>query len=302
MVFLGTTFFSGELSLYPPATKQDSITSIGLSDGTYNQLYVSKNTDNTANNWEDDWNMDTVMNATYDENLDAGNSGFSLRNTDTIVIRRRELTSSEWVTIYTKEINKIEDFDINILYRYARGGDTKYVFRISSTLNGIENSYVEQEIISRFEGLCIADNVSIYGTPFDLNGCDTSLNLRNETSFGYSKYATVVSNSDVCCEQGSITGSFIKMDNDNCTLNEPESLKYRNNLKERLASKKPFILKMPDGRIWLAKCIGNPTDSMNAVPELRQITFEWIEIGDVNDVETLYYCGLTDVMARWWVN
>lgn len=299
MIFLGTTFFSGKHTLYPAATKIEPINSVGLSTGTYNQLYVSKDVNKSVLNWEDDWDYDTVMNATYDKNLDAGNSGFSLRNTDTVVIKRRELQDNKWVTIYTKDIHTIDDFDINILDRYARS-ETDYIWRISSTCNGIENSYVEKQILSYFEGLYIADKDSIYGTRYDVDGCDTTTNQKSEIIETYNKYPTIVSNSDVGYEKGSVQGTFIKMDDIEYEIDLQSGRNYRQTIKQRLVSKKPFILKVPDGRVWMARCVGAPQDIMNGHPDLRQITFEWVEIGDVNDMEALYYNNLSDVESRWW--
>lgn len=299
MIFLGTTFFSGKNSLYPPPSQEESIVSVSLADGTYNQLLVSKNTEQTANNWEDDWDFDTVMKADFNENLDAGNAGFSLRNTDTVVIRRRELTKKEWTVIYIKEIKTIEDFDINILDKYARGGETQYVYRISSTIKGIENSYVERQIISDFEGMYIADKNNIYGTPYDLDGCDTTQVIKSEIIETFNRYPTVVSNSNINYEKGSVTGSFIKMSCNEYKVDTQAGRQYRETFKERLASKKPFILKMPDGRIWLSRCV-NASDTVNEHPDLRQITFEWVEVGNHEDMKTMYYSDLSDVPARWW--
>lgn len=300
MVFLGTTFLSGGNTLYPPAAEICKITSAALTDGTYNQLFISKNTEKTVNNWNDDWDFDTVMCADYNENLDAGNSGFSLRNTDTVVIRRRELSKDKWVTIYTKTINTIEDFDINILDRYARGGETKYMYRISSTINGIENSFVEKQLVSYFEGMYIADKDSIYGTYYDLDGCDTTQNIKSGIIETYNRYPIVVSNSDANYEKGAVTGSFIRISADGCTVDTQGGIQYRQTFKDRLASKKPFILKMPDGRIWMARCVGTPSDSMNGHRDLRQISFEWVEVGSPDDMKAMYYSGLSDVPARWW--
>lgn len=299
MIFLGITFLSGKNSLYPPPNKVEIISSVSISNGSHNQLFISKNPNKTVNNWDDDWDYDTVMDAEYNENLDAGNSGFSLRNTDNVIIRRRELLDDNWVTIYVKEINTSEDFDINFLDRYARLGDTEYVYRISSTLNGIENSYVEQNVVSSSDGMYLSDKDSTYGTMYNLDGCDTTQNFKSNIIETYNRYPTVVSNSIANYEKGSASGLFLVMD-ENCELNRQNTLKYRNLFKERLASRKSFILKVPDGRIWMAKCIGSPTDTMDGHKDLRMVTFEWVEIGSVNDMEALYYNGLSDVSARWW--
>ena len=44
----------------------------------------------------------------------------------------------------------------------------------------------------------------------------------------------------------------------------------------------------------------NPTDSANQVYNNRDISWSWVEIGDVNSEEDLYYLGMSDVSAEWW--
>ena len=88
---------------------------IYINNGTFDQLFVSKNPDLKAENRFDDWDYDTILNADFDDGtLEAGNSGFSLRNTDYVVIKCRQVGDLEWRTIYTKKINVEEDFKINI--------------------------------------------------------------------------------------------------------------------------------------------------------------------------------------------
>ena len=299
MTFLGITFFSGKHSIDPTPSVPETITSIKISDGTYNHLFVSKNTNLTTNNWDDEWDFNTVMNASFDEFFDAGNSGFSLRNTDTVVIRRRERLKNYWVTLFTIPINKTEDFAINVLDRYARS-ETDCIYRISSTLHGIENSFVEKEIYSVFDGMYLVDKNSSYGSIYNIEDCDTTQNIKSEVIETYSKYPTVCSNSDLNYESGTTTALFIKMD-ETCTkplLNE--SREYRNEFKQRIASKKPMILKLPDGRLWMVKIVGNPGENTMGHQDLRQISFEWVEIGNPDDMKSLYYNDLSDVDARWW--
>ena len=114
MIFLGNTFFSGENSLYHPAVNIAEITAIQLFDGTYNHLILSSDSSMTVKNITDEWDYNTKINADFDGKFDAGNTGFSLRNTDHVVIKRRESGSTQWMAIYVKEINQISDFDISI--------------------------------------------------------------------------------------------------------------------------------------------------------------------------------------------
>lgn len=301
MIFLGTEFCGGRYSLLPPAAPISHITAIQLFDGTYNQLFLSTDTTMTVNNLDDNcWTYDTKMNASFDSTPDAGNSGFSLNNTDHVVIRRREAGSPEWTTIYVREINQLSDFDIRIKDTYARAG-VEYEYSISSFINGIENSYVVNNVYSDFEGFYITDRDCIYGTIYDVDGCDTSRNIINQTlNLLNSKYMSVVSHSALNCDSGSITGTFLKLDAQSCSPAPSESLKYRNDFKNRLANRKPLILKVDDGRIWMIRVTGSPSDVRDSHQDKRQITFEWTEIGDVNDMKTLYNAGFSDVDSRWW--
>ena len=59
------------------------------------------------------------MNANFDKDLTAGNSGFSVKTTDEVVIRRRELGTTKWTVIYVKQINAVEDFNIHFIDKYT---------------------------------------------------------------------------------------------------------------------------------------------------------------------------------------
>lgn len=300
MLFLGTTFCSGRNSLLPPATPSSIITAIQIFDGTYNQLFLSSDPNLTVNNFDDEWNYDTKMNADFDEDLTAGNSGFSVKTTDEVVIRRRELGTVKWTVIYVKPINAVEDFNIHFIDKYARAG-VEYEYCVSSFINGIENSYVIQNVYSDFDGYYITDKDCLYGTIYDVDGCDASRNMTAQTlELLNSKYMSVVSKSSLNCDSGSITGTFLKIDCGDNSVDRNGGLKYRNDVKDRLANHKPLILKIHDGRIWMINVTGSPTDTQGGHYDIRQISFEWIEIGDINDMRTLYNYGFSDVDSRWW--
>lgn len=300
MVFLGTTFCSGRYSLLPPAIPSGIITAVQISDGVYNHLFLSSNPNLTVNNFDDEWDYDTKMNANFDKDLEAGNSGFSVKTTDSVVLRRRKLGATKWTVIYVKEINSASDFDIHFIDKYA-SARTDYEYSVSSFINGIENSYTIQNVYSDFDGYYITDKDCLYGTIYDLDGCDTSRNITQQTlELLNSKYMSVVSNSSLNCESGSISGTFVKIDCTNDDIDSAASLQYRNDFKDRLANHKPLILKVHDGRIWMIRVTGNPTDSQEGHYDIRKINFDWVEIGDVNDMKTLYNYGFSDVDSRWW--
>lgn len=303
MLFLGTTFFSGAHTMEPPATNISPITEISLTNGTFDHLYVGKNVNEEVVVTNNEWTEDTLLSAPFDENLDAGNSGFSLRNTDTVIIKRREKGTVDWITIFVKPIKYIEDFKFIFFDRYAKG-NTDYEYILCSTCNGIENSYVIKEVYSQFHGFFVVDSNNSYGTFFNVDGGDTQRNAAGEVvPLLNNKYAKVVRNNSSSYDTGTASGVFIKTNRigeDSCSMDLPGSNKFRSDIMDFLMNGRPKILKWDDGRIWLISVTGSPTDSRVEHELVREISFQFAEIGDCNDPRTLYLNGLSTVESKWW--
>ena len=303
MLFLGTTFFSGAHTMEPPATNISPITEISLTNGTFDHLYVGKNVNEEVVVTNNEWTEDTLLSAPFDENLDAGNSGFSLRNTDTVIIKRREKGTVDWITIFVKPIKYIEDFKFIFFDRYAKG-NTDYEYILCSTCNGIENSYVIKEVYSQFHGFFVVDSNNSYGTFFNVDGGDTQRNAAGEVvPLLNNKYAKVVRNNSTSYDTGTASGVFIKTNRigeDSCSMDLPGSNKFRSDIMDFLMNGRPKILKWDDGRIWLISITGSPTDSRVDHELVREISFQFAEIGDCNDPRTLYLNGLSTVESKWW--
>lgn len=299
MIFLGTAFCSDGNSLFPPTSSNKALVSLQIYDGTYNQIYLSTDPSFTVDNLGDAWSEHTKINATFDETLDPNSLGFSLQNTDHLVIRRREMGKMDWTIIHVKKVETIEDFNIHIIDTYARSG-IEYEYSVSSYVNGIENSYVVNNVYSEFDGYYITDKDCLYGTVYNVDGCDTTQNTsRQVIELLNSKYMNVVSNSSINCSSGTVTGAFFKIYDDGLP-NTEEGLQYRMAVTERLINKKPLILKIGDGRIWMIKASGTVSDTMDGHRAVRNLSFDWVEIGDVNDMKTLYMNGFSDIDSRWW--
>ena len=300
MLFLGTTFFSGSHTLDPPAVHVSPITEIKLTNGTFDHLYVSKNAEEPIESTHNEWNGDTLLSAPFDDSLDAGNSGFSLRNTDIMVVKCREKGSMDWMTIHTKTINTIDDFKMLYFYRYARG-DTDYEFMLASTCNGIENSYVTKEVHSGFNGFFLVNQDNAVGTIYNLDGCDTTRTVSGEAvNLLNSQYANVISNGAFNYDTGTVTGVFLKSDTRDCIVDLAGGVQLRKDFIDFLTDKKPKILKWDDGRIWMIQIVGTPTDTEEGHKDLRKITFQFTQTGDVNDPQSLYINGLSPVGVEWW--
>lgn len=299
-MFLGTTFFSGKHTLLSPTTNITNFEKTTLLNGIYAHLFLSEKPNLSIENVNDDWGYDTKLNAKFDSNLEAGNIDFSTKNTDTLVIKTREVGSLEWKTIYTVPITKDSDFNFTINYPYSRNMSSNE-YMLINTMNGIEHSYVIAECSTNFDGFYIVDKDNIYGTMYNIEPTDTTQNINNSIlELLNSVYPTVVNNSDVNYTTGVTSGCFLKLNLETQEVDVSNGVSYRKDIMDWLCNKKAKILKLEDGRIYLIKIHGKPTDTDAGHRDLRKITFEWVEIGDVNSCRDLYMNNLSDVDVKWW--
>lgn len=299
-MFLGLDFFSGKYSMLPQPIVTQEMDKISLNSGTYDHLYISINSTDTVSNINDEWNENTRVNAPYDENLEGGNTAFSLKNTDTVVIKRREKGKTDWVTIFTIPVEKLSDFNFLKEYNYAKS-DTEYNFMIISTINGIENSYELLSSTSKFIGICIADKDHFYQTAYNLDSTDITQNTTNSVlTLLNSKYPAVINNADTNYSSGNITALFLQFD-ENC---EPfigrKQMDYLLEIMNWLTNRKPKILKFDNGVVKLVKITGTPSIVDGGHPDIKRISFDFTEVGDSDSEKDLYWSALSDVEPNRW--
>ena len=290
-MFFGIDFFSGIYAMQTPATDTGTFTNAILNDGTYDQLYLSTDYTKIVDNINDDWTYTTKLNATYENNLDGGNSGFSLKNTDTIVIKTRETGTLEWITIFVIPIKDITDFNFVKEYYYAKAR-TNEEFMCMSVLSGNINSYENITIYSDFEGICITDKDTFVHTVVDITYPQITRQQDNTTlKINDSQYPVVVSNSDANYDTGTITAAFLKFTN--CMVDSGTQGIFRKTIIDWLCNKKPKILKLDIGRNWLIRITGTPSETEEGHPDLWTISFDFVEIGSCVSEKDLYKNNLS---------
>lgn len=74
MIFCGSLLSADIMSVSCTPTDIDNITRIELSNGLYDDLRVTKNTEeDISSQVNQDWNRDTIFHAKFDDNTSAGN-------------------------------------------------------------------------------------------------------------------------------------------------------------------------------------------------------------------------------------
>lgn len=307
MFICGSNFVGGALACDITPTNIENINYIELKNGIYDDLYISKDADfELTNRCPEEWDFDTVLWAKFNGSNNAGNVDWNLETTSHLVLKSRNEGEFKWKTITVKEIKEIDDFKINYPDYFIASGQT-IEYAVVNVLYGSEGSYNTTKITPKFDKMFLIEDGVVWGTDITDGYCDTTRNIPStNVELLNSKYPIFVRNGKANYDTGNCKGSYVPFANEEgCELAYSEEydymrVQYQKEFMDFISDGIPKILKLPDGRMWIVQVTPNPTDTANTVYNNRDISFSWVEIGDVNSEEDLYYLGLSNVSPEWW--
>lgn len=287
----------------------DFVSNIKIENATYDELEVLKDTSSIDTNTEKSqgWLENTVLCARFNGDLVGGNVGLYQNNTSYdilyIQIVRRKTDETQVWDVY-KEIpiqDKGETY--KFIDRFLESEqEYEYGIRpiaydengkiIMGEVSMITKSYVKYDyahLLGRDENNEEVQYTLIYNfklgditTNIDANTIVTLSGQYPITIYGASKYKTGNANYLLVTEE-STTGS----------INVSTEKALRNSIDKFLSNKKPKILKFEDGTYLLVSISDNFTLTPNEnLIGSYTLTFNYTEIGDVNDIKTLIQYGL----------
>lgn len=307
MFICGSNFVGGELACALTPTEINNIHYMELKNGIYDDLYITKATDfEIDENYNREWNFDTILWAKFNNNTNAGNVDWSVKTVSHLLLKSRNHGEFIWKTLLVKEINSIEDFVINYPdYFIASGATVEYA--IVPVLYGTEGNYATTTITPKFKKMFLIEGDTVWGTDITDGFCDTTRNIPSSiVELLNNKYPIFIRNSIANYDTGNCTGAFIPFTNEEtCEVAfdsqyDYQRIRYQRAFMDFISNGIPKILKLPDGRMWIIQVTPNPSDTANTAYNHRQISWSWVEVGDVNSEEDLYYLGLSEVGPEWW--
>ncbi len=308
MFICGSNFVGGALACALTPTGIENINYAALQNGIYDDLYISKSADfELTNECPAAWDFDTVLWAKFNNTTDAGNIDWNLETTSHILLKSRTEGNYKWKTIFVKEVNSIEDFHINYPDYFVASGQP-VAYAVVNVMNGCEGTYAITQVTSQFDKLFLIEGNTVWGTDITDGFCDTTRNIPSSTvELLNRKYPIFVRNTIADYDTGSCRGSFVPLDEDTCefaydSAQDYGRIKYQRAFMDYICDSIPKILKLPDGRLWLVQVTPNPSDTANQQYNDREISWSWVEVGDVNSEEDLYYLGFSNVEPEWWTN
>lgn len=309
MFFCGLNTVGGESACEVSLTSIPNINYVEISNAWYDDLYLSIDpTISCSMEMPEDWDWDTILYARFNNNTYAGNIDTAVADCSHVLLKRRTPHTFQWQTIYVQPITTRDDFEITFNdYTVRAGAEMEYA--VVPIFHGLESNYDTTTCKSEFTEMFLISNDTVYGTTITDGFCDTTRNIpsSNVELLNY-KYPLFVRNSIANYDTGECTGMFVKMTDDDgqCSLemldtaNDYTRSMYQKEVMDFICDGSPKILKLPDGRMWIVQITPSPTDSADTQYNNRNISFQWVEIGDANSEEDMYYLGLSDISEQWW--
>lgn len=293
---IGYNFCSDGNSADPTPTGIDNITKTKLSNGIFDHFNMSRNVVFDYNSVEPiEWDIDTIINANFNGNIDGGNIEASVLNTTSVRIKRRVKGTFDWITIKEVPISKPEDLSFVITDNLATY-DTEYEYAFVPLVGENEGNYIINSIMSKFQGVFICDAETVFKFSAGVEYSNNQANQEIGVFQPYNRqYPVIVSNSVLNYKSGSI-GGWILPDNfdQNRVIDRKAITKEKEVLLNFLMNKKPKMIKDMNGNKWLVFFTGNPSLSYdnNYGQGMVKVNAEWTEIGDSESKDDLYEAGM----------
>lgn len=296
--FVGYDAFGGPNALTSAPSNVDNIKTTKLSNAIFDHFNVSKNTKiPISTKIPTEWDYDTIMDADFNGNLDAGNVDFLVENISAVKIKRRKRGTFDWLTLETIPINKVEDLNFLFIDR-LNAYNVEYEYAFVPILNNIEGDYIINSVLSKFNGIFIGDaDVTyqmLYGLSYGTNARVQEVGTFNPLG---KKYPVIVANGISSYETGSVSATVVD-DNfaETRVVDNIATAKKTKEMVDFLTNKKAKILKDWNGKIWLCFITGNVQTSYISGSSMKipQVKFDWTEIGDAENQYDLYSNGVVN--------
>lgn len=299
--FIGYSFFSGPNALDSAPSTVENITGTELSNAIFDHFNVTRDTSIAPTMDKPlEWTYDTVLNADFDGNTNAGNLDYILQQISGIKIKRRIKGAFDWLTLKYIDISSLEDLSFTF-NDFLNGYNIEYEYAFVPVINGVEGEYIINNVLSKFNGVFIGDAEQVFKFLYGTNYTANSRNQQVGTFMPLGKeYPIIVANGVLSYESGTFTGTLLNDDFEQSgQIDRTAIVTKKNLLKDYLTNKKPKILKDWNGNIWLVMIINNIAVNylQGSGMGIPQVQFNWIEVGKTDNQQDLYDNGIVDTLG-----
>lgn len=289
MFLIGFDSYGGQI--FNSKIGMETPTKLELSNGCYDEWKL----DTGIVDYSDKktlWEYYTLMLATFNNTLEAGNMANNGYEINEVHFKRRKKSNLMWTTFAKMKYDPKQKY-YQVLDRMAEAAQ-EYEYAIQPVTNGVEGVETTKSIVHTFDDLWVMSKDDGFRLVYDVEygDIDTITNMSTIATLE-NRYPYVMS-TPLCYRQGTIKGKLISqtsVDNRGIDINSERQL--RNRALSFLNEGSPKLLKDGNGRIMIVKIYG-----VKEIPhsvfagEICDISFSYIEIGDAESGRDLENSGL----------
>lgn len=279
-----------------PLAKTDEFT---LSNGDFDELHITKDNTEIDNSIEKtEWTFNTVLLAKFQNNLIAGTIGIDGKPITKIELRRRQKGEDAFQTYFSIDISESTQIYTIVDKLIENETDYEYCIRGVAKDDKLDNIYSNDstpaEIHISYEHAHLFDAEDnfdlIYNVRMDSVVNQMSANVIETLS---SQYPYIIYGQTNYLK-GSMECLLVSEESATGIVNIQSEKELRKKILSFLTNKQCKVFKNEDGLYMLIEIIGTPTlIPSNEVMGVYQVNFEYIQIGDVNNVQDLQNANIT---------
>ena len=215
-------------------------------------------------------------------------------------VKKKKTKDSEWQLYKTLDYsNSILEYIFEDKFIEAEESYDYCISPVAYDENGIEvqgQNTVPQTIYIQFDHAHMFDTESNFDMIYDLEVSPSNVNIgANVIDTLGAKYPVIIYGNSAY-KSGSISFTLVTEESATGRIDLKSEKTLRENLYKIFCNKKPKILKNSDGGYILISIIGTPSFiPNNNLLGSYKASFEYVEVGNANDVQTLVNLGLVEV-------
>ncbi len=267
---------------------------VELTNQICDQVHLRRNTSQSFNANQDTWQPDSIFLANFKDNLEAGNISLNSMPVTKLKFYKRKASELTWTDV--AEVDYIEgQTTYEILDRFCEANET-LEYAVRPCADELEGVYKIAQIDVMFDAAFIFDKASNYKLLYNYQLGDIDI-IQQSTiveTLG-NKFPIALHNGDLLYHKGSVTCLLVT---DATINNNKPNLVQEKRLRQQITSfltnKKPKAIKTSDGLYMMISIIGQPrlTPYNSGIPGMFNLSFEFVEIGDLYNSQTLIENGL----------
>lgn len=232
------------------------------------------------------FNFDTIIQCDFDNNVNGGNINIVVNQLTKIKLKRRDLSTLNWITIYEKPINNENDINIKTIDSNIPSNIEQTYAIVPVLQSGEEGEYILSKATPNWEGVFISNNNKIFklynAVIYDTTTQNKQIGVLNPIG---RKYPIIIENSENDYKSGGLQAQLYGYNFENTRkVDRNDVVKQTQDFINFIKDGSTKMITDWNGNIIMCKLVSSPTISYISSygNGITNISFTWAEQGQYN--------------------